>query len=338
MVSITGVGVIRPEDPTELSLEELVFAASAAALADAGLERADIDGVTLAASDQLDGRAISSMHLAGPAGAYLRDEVKVTDDGACALALTALRIEAGMSSRVLTVSWTKPSASAYEPAIGVNAEPTYARPVGLHPLVVEAIATRQFLEAHGLGRDDIAALESAQGVNGGTGDEVVSLPLRRRHLPPPTEGAVALVVTADAGDVSLGGLAWGADDPDPLRRGGPLGSLPRLAREAYAQAGIEASPDLVVETTDRTLFRLPMAAAGLGLVDAEDAFRALSDKKLANLNRSGGLRVSNPVVAAGLERIAEAVGLVRGGEDVAVAHSSYGMGGQGNLVAVLRRG
>ena len=338
MPYIAGIGIVHPDNPNDLSLEELVYQASAAALEDAGMSRDDIDGVSLAASDQLDGRAISSMHLAGPAGAYLRDEVKVTDDGACALALTSLRIEAGMSSSVLTVSWTKPSASPYDAAVAVNPEPTIRRQVGLHPTVAEAMVTRRFLDAHHIDEDAFDEL-AAQRWEGAPPDAVLSLPLRCIHVPPPTEAAVALVVTREKAAVEVGGLAWGADHPDPTLRGDdPLGSLSRLAGQAYAEAGITPTGDLGVETTDRTVFRLAMAAVGLGLVNGSEVVEAVIGNGLPGLNTSGGLWRSNPIFAAGLERIAEAARRVRGGEPTVVAHSTYGFGGQGNCVAVLRAG
>jgi acetyl-CoA acetyltransferase len=61
VVYVAGAAIVRGGDPAEASLEELVFEAAAAALTDAGTTRAE----SLAASDQLDGRVISSMHLAG---------------------------------------------------------------------------------------------------------------------------------------------------------------------------------------------------------------------------------------------------------------------------------
>ena len=60
-------------------LEEMVFDTTRAALDDAAIERRRIDHVTIAACDELDGRSISSMLLAAPAGAYLKDENKCTD-------------------------------------------------------------------------------------------------------------------------------------------------------------------------------------------------------------------------------------------------------------------
>ena len=315
IVSVQGVGFARCPSPEALNLTELVFEASSAALADAGLTRADIDGVCLAASDQLDGRAISSMQLAGPAGGYLKDEIKLGDDGALAFATAVLRIEAGTDRRVLAVSWTKASESSLETALGVNAEPVYTRPAGAHPLVAEAAVTAAFLDRTGLLAPD------------GEASEFACWPLCHDDFPPLTDAAVALVVCEGPGAVEVAGLAWATEVPDPTaRRLTPEAAVAAVAGRAAAEAGIVIDGSVVVETTDRTPYRLAMTLAGLGL-DSN-----------ANVNPSGGLRVSNPVYAAGLERIAHAALAVRAGAPVAVAHSSYGYAGQGQFVTVLRKG
>ena len=115
--------------------------------------------------------------------------------------------------------------------------------------------------------------------------------------------------------------------PDPTaRRLTPEAAVAAVAGRATAEAGIVLDGSVVVETTDRTPYRLAMTLAGLGL-DGN-----------ANINPSGGLRVSNPIYAAGLERVAHAALAVRAGAPVAVAHSSYGYAGQGQFVTVLRKG
>jgi hypothetical protein len=81
-----------------------------------------------------------------------------------------------------------------------------------------------------------------------------------------------------------------------------------------------------------------MTVAGLGLAGAADSARALTGSELPYVNAAGGLWASNPMFAAGLECVARAVAHIRGGAPAAVAHSSYGFGGQGQMVAVLRSG
>jgi len=336
MASIVGVGTSRLDDPGAASLEELVFAAASAALADAGVARSDLDGVCLAASDQLDGRSISSMHLAGPSGGYLVDEIKVTDDGAAALAAAVLRLEAGASRLVLAVSWTKSSDSPPGPAEAVNSDPVYERPIGLTALAREAVLTQDLVHRLGLDLDQVDELARTLAPEP-PADELLAWPLRTIHVPPPTDGAVALVVAADGGGVEVAGLSWGVHAADPLARPlPPEEALAAVAARAYAEADLTPSPALPIETTDRTTFRLCIAAAGLGLVDAADAPRALLAGELPQLNASGGLWAANPIFASGLERVARAVEHVRAGAPAAVAHSSFGAAGQGQLVAVLR--
>jgi hypothetical protein len=255
------------------------------------------------------------MQLAGPAGGYLKDEIKLGDDGALAFATAVLRIEAGADRRVLAVSWTKASESSHETALGVNAEPVYARPAGAHPLVAEAAVTAAFLDRAGLPAP------------AGEACDFTCWPLRHEDFPPLTDAAVALVLGEGPGAVEVAGLAWATEVPDPTaRRLTPEAAVAAVAARASAEAGIVIDGSVVVETTDRTPYRLAMTLAGLGL-DIN-----------ANVNPSGGLGVSNPPYAAGLERVAHAALAVRAGAPVAVAHSSYGYAGQGQFVTVLRAG
>lgn len=335
MPSIAGIGVHHPAPTDDLSLEELVFAATRAALDDARLERDSIDGVCIAASDQLDGRAISSMHLAGPSGARLRDEIKVADDGSVALAAAALRVEAGVSDRVLVVSWTKPDASDTPAALGVNPEPIFTRPVGLHPWVAEAMVMQAFMREARIEVSQVDAwaerLSGSQNLDGGW----LAYPLRVTHMPPATQSAVALVVTADPAGVRIDGMSWGVDPAPPVERRGVLGSLPTIAAKAFREAGFDPVPALPVETTDRSVVRLCMAAVGLGLTTIDRVVADFDAGAFSHLNRNGGLWSTNPVFAAGLECVARAAEHVRNGEPTAVAHANYGYAGQGNLVAVL---
>ena len=74
-------------------LEEMVYDTSAPALRAAGIERSEIDHITIAACDELDGRSISNMLMVAPAGGYLKDELRVTDSAMVGLHLAAMRNE-----------------------------------------------------------------------------------------------------------------------------------------------------------------------------------------------------------------------------------------------------
>jgi hypothetical protein len=154
------------------------------------------------------------------------------------------------------------------------------------------------------------------------------------------------------GAVEVAGLAWATEVPDPTaRRLTPEAAVAAVAARASAEAGIVIDGSVVVETTDRTPYRLAMTLAGLGLREGlvkppslglaaagPEVSPAMIGTPPANVNPSGGLRASNPVYAAGLERVAHAALAVRAGAPLAVAHSSYGYAGQGQFVTVLRAG
>ena len=98
-----------------------------------------VDSVTIAACDELDGRSISSMLLAMPAGAYLKDEIKCTDTGLYALLLGAMRIELGLHDIGLVVSWNKSSIAPVEDVMRMRCDPFYVRPVGLNAAIADGL-------------------------------------------------------------------------------------------------------------------------------------------------------------------------------------------------------
>jgi len=109
-VGIAGlVADVTPLAPGE-ALIERIFATARAALDRAPVDFADVDSVVLAADDVADGRSITTMLHATAAGAYRKDEMRVTNGALTALGLAGLRVAAGSGSRSLVVSWWHPTA------------------------------------------------------------------------------------------------------------------------------------------------------------------------------------------------------------------------------------
>jgi hypothetical protein len=109
-VGIAGlVADVTPLAPGE-ALIERIFATARAALDEAAVGFADVDSVVLAADDVADGRSITTMLHATAAGAYRKDEMRVTNGALTALGLAGLRVAAGDGSRSLVVSWWHPTA------------------------------------------------------------------------------------------------------------------------------------------------------------------------------------------------------------------------------------
>jgi hypothetical protein len=251
-VVITGVSRADPRiPPGTVSLEELIFSAAAGALDDGSLSRNELDGVVIAASDQVDGRAISSMLTAGPSGAYLNEEINTASSPGHALALATLQILAGTHSRILVSSWGKASETAAghtQAAERLSAEPFVERDGGLSSLAATAMQA-------GLHRSripDAAAAAAAVAARnhslGGdpaiTSDDVSNSPLRAwplrsLELPEEIDDSVSIVLERagsrdHAGPVIyLAGLGWSMDGGRVAER--DLLDLPHLR-----QAGLEA--------------------------------------------------------------------------------------------------
>ena len=76
-IYVLGVATSAPSSSeAALRLEEMVYGTSRRALDGAGVSQRQLDHVTIGACDELDGRPISSMLMAAPAGGYNTDEIK----------------------------------------------------------------------------------------------------------------------------------------------------------------------------------------------------------------------------------------------------------------------
>lgn len=337
-------------------LEEMVFSVARAALDDAGVEREQIEQVTLAACDELDGRSISSMLLAMPAGAYLRDEMKCTDSGLTGLCLGATRLSAGDHGLGLVVSWNKSSIAPFEDVMRMRAEPFFTRPIGLNAAITDGLFASAIGAAHGItevdARDAVLAgyaqtvrnprsarlpMPSAASINA---SPYVAAPLRAGHCAPRTDGAVAMVL-ASADWVArnpaeprarVAGLGWSVDS---YNLGGERLTALKSFRDACGlaqrMAGIAGHALDVFELDCQTGFHAA-------------AFRhALPDHDPASLSPSGGAFAQNPYFCAGLVNAAEAVLQVSGDAGPvqrprarwAAAHQSHGYAQQGNVVAIF---
>jgi hypothetical protein len=137
LVATRTVGARRVEDR---SLEELTFDASSGVLADAGIPAASIGSVVLYGHDQMNGRVISCMVGAGPAGGVDRDVTMIASSGEHALIYAYLRLLAGQGDSVLVVAWGKPSEGVHpEHAELVHAEPYLLRRLGMNNAVAAAL-------------------------------------------------------------------------------------------------------------------------------------------------------------------------------------------------------
>lgn len=377
-VAIVGVGQTVFQFPyRHQSLVEMVFEAATRALHDAGIARDEIDHVTLAASDLLDGRAISSMVTAAAAGAYLRDEIKIAEDSGAALALEVLRIASGAFDMGLLVSWSKSSEAPLARVMNLAWEPFFHRPLGLDDLGVLALQAHRYRTSRRL-PDELAAQVAAKNRRAGAANprahvrrpvEVLEVlrspwvwwPLRELEVRTESDGACALVVASaerarrlKRRPVWVTGMGWATDSYFPGDRAlERCFALEQAAQRAYERSGIRHPYDELdlAEVADLTAYHELMACEALGLCEPQDleAFVATQAKGSgtgARVNPSGGLLSTHPYAAAGVFQVCEAVRQLRGeagpGQVAearrALVHCTAGFAGQSHSVYVLEAG
>lgn len=358
-VFVLGVATHPPSlQERRLRLEEMAYYTARAALDDAGVTRRQLDSVTLGASDELDGRPISSMLMSAPAGGYETDEIKVADSGATALCMAYARFLSEESQLGLVVSWCKSSKSDVEAVMRLRGDPFYTRPLGIGATISDALFAQAVSEEFGVNEEEVArrvvdAFARAARNPRGIGHAVPSLdsvsrssfeamPLRSAQRAPLTDGAVALVLASERFVRShsgcrplarIAGVGWATDsyrlDATRLRS---MNSARVAWREAMRRGGLKGTADLdVVELESQSGYHEAAYVRVFG-VENEDA-----------LSPSGGPFAQNPLFCTGLINAAEAVLQVAGragavqrrGAKRAAAHSCHGYAQQGNVVMVF---
>ena len=373
-IAIAGIAQTKHEDGKLASLDEIIFEAASKALADAGITRDDVDNVVIAASDQMDGRPISSMTLACPAGAFLKDEIKVSDDGSSAIIMACLRILSGAFDTALVVSWGKSSEGPVDKVTHLSLDPFFHRDLGLNQVISLALQAGAYFNKFPAAENATGQVVAKNRSNalrnpyahlqkGVTLDEVrespmKAWPLRQLMLPPRSDGACAMIITTAEKakkmaqkPVWIKGMGWAIDGYYLGERAlSELSSTAEAAKRAYQMAGIkDPLKELdVAEITEVSAFHELMAYEALGLCEEGEGHRLISTGVTAQsgnlpVNPSGGSLSANPGYATGLVRIAEAAIQIRGdagerqieGAKTALAMGCYGLSAQGSSVFIL---
>jgi acetyl-CoA acetyltransferase len=339
-------------------LEEMVFDTAKAALDDARVDRQELDHVTIAGCDELDGRSISSMLLSAPAGAYLKDEIKTTDSGLIGFCLEAVRIGSGRFHLGLLSSWNKASKAPFEDVMRMRCEPFFTRPIGLNMSIADGLFAQSVSSKYAMDEPVVnAAVQSSykRAINNDRGmrspvpslteieqSPYVSVPLRKLQQAPVTDGAVSMVVCSgnwltkhsDRRPLAkLTGLAWRVDQYQlGAERLSGLHGFKETFKRATSMSGLKDVGDLdICELDSQTAFH-------------DVAYRrALDLPETCHISPSGGPFAQNPYFCTGLVHAAEAVLQVSNragavqveGARTAAAHGCHGFAQQGNAVAIF---
>lgn len=373
-VYIVGVGQVGYGEIEDKRLEQVIFESCSKALSDAKISRDEIETVVMGAQDEIDGRSISSMVAAGPAGSFLKDETRAANEGIYALIVAYLYVASGLKDVCLVSSWSKCSETPVDLITNLRFEPFFSRSVGLNYVTAAALQACVYSNERKLSEEAVAEIvvknrENAMNnpfahvrrfvtVDDVLSSRVVAYPLKKLHLPPKSDGACALVVVSrDIAEtltnrrVAIRAMGWATDayylgNRDLTK----LTSLEKAAEMAYRNAGIKNPLDEidVCEVADVTAYHELMAYEALGFSDnggslIEEGVTRMNGE--LPVNPSGGILSSNPMVASGLVRVAECyLQLTRRGGDrqvrgveTALAHGSEGPCCQENAVVILGR-
>ena len=168
-VAIVGVGQTALRDAADDRLyHEHDYEAARLALADAGLDRGEVDTVVCSGWDAVDGRTISDIHTAMSSGGYLKDSSHVGEDGIMALAYAYMRIASGLFDVALVTAHGH-AESSFETVSNVVFDPLFVRPLGPSHLVSLALQASAYLHRHGVS-DELAAQVAVKNRANGAGN------------------------------------------------------------------------------------------------------------------------------------------------------------------------
>jgi acetyl-CoA C-acetyltransferase len=349
-IYIEGVALEISFADARRNLSELIFDTVRASVDDSGREMGEIDSVVLAAHDLVDGRSLSSMVTAPAAGAYLRDEIRFSDDGAAAFAAAMTRLEAGDNQRSIVAAWGR--SSEHDPDAFSRAlfDPYMTRPLGLDEFMLSAMRAQLCLgrdgvrEAHGraVTRRGDAADRNPRALKAGGFTSAPHFPLDPGDMPLWADITVSMVLSTEPTAIRVTGMGQSSEPylfgDRPLRT---IRSLSEAADRALTEAGVAGTAVDVAEVDGLTLIDEALGLEAVGLAAAGEGMLRLADDPRANPSGGGASGYSRPTM--GLLRIAEAVLQLRGqagpvqldGVRRALASGSSTVAGQTQTVIVL---
>lgn len=319
-VYVQGFAVHVGWQEPALSLGDFIYRGVKAAVADSGVDMSEIESVVLASHDLVDGRSLSSMVTAPPAGAYLRDEIRLSEDGLAALSLAAARIEAKETEYSIVAAWGRSSEGDHRQISRRSFDPGFVQPFGMDEMLASAMRMTAWLQRHPEGAADRAAastrrLEAAgrneRAIGRPTRSETLSFPLQTGDGPAVADLVVAVILGSKPTALRITGIGHGTDasafgdrDVSGLR------SLRDAAAVAVRSAGVAADHFDLYELDGMTLSDEAMAFEAAGVAPAGKGMAVLGGDPRAN--PSGGSAAAWAFPVNGLLRFAEACHQLRG--------------------------
>lgn len=373
-VAIVAIAQIGHSDALNKNLREITYEVTKDVLNQVGMKREGLDTIISSSSDFWQGISCSNSVYFEALGAYLKDSSKAAEDGAAGFMYGLMRVMSGHFDNALVHAITKSSEiPSLSTLTNLYADPFFQRPLGLDDVSAAAMQARLYMDKYKITEEQAAkvvvknlgnALNNPYAHKKGkiSVDEVLKSPVMAHPIKvldcaAYSDGTCAVLLASEEkakkltdNPIWVKGVGWCVDhqffgDRDLLD-----GTLRKAAKKAYDMADISKPLKEidVAEICEPYSFEELLWYEQLGLCgDGEggklmDSGVTAMDGELP-VNPSGGVLATNPYVARGLIRIAEAALQVMGkagerqvpGVKTALAHSTHGLAGQLHSVVIL---
>ncbi len=352
-VGIVGIGMSEFKVHNE-PFYNVAFQAAKKALEDAGIERGEVDSFILGGYDNLGvGRTISNMYTAPAAGAYLRHEIRVSDDVLFALPLAVMRLK-GQSDVAMLLAFGHSSETPIELVELQSLDPFFHRPLNLSLPAFFAMQSYAYRERYGVNAEKLADVVVRMRAKGAKNplaylrkkvtveevvkSDVVAYPLRKFEIAEWCDGCVAFILATETvakritdSIVWVDGIGWGVENYYFDRDFHRLPAVKRSSEMALKMAGKEIRGIDAVEICDLTSDYHCMILESLGLAEPGKGW----ETEDLDVNSSGGALCTNAYGSTGAFLLANLALRIRKGEiDCGIVQSMSGYA-QKSCVAIL---
>jgi len=347
-VAIIGVGQTDVGEHWETSLRHLALRAIQAAMADAGVQRADALYVGNAVSGELTEQEHLGALVADFAGLRGIEAIKVEAAGAAgaaAMRMGYLAVAGGAADCVVVAGvekMTDAGAETTTAALSTAADSDYEASQGLSLVAINALLMRRYMYEYGYGRQDFAAFAVNAHKNATNNPNAmfrfplkadrfatatpICDPISMLDSAPACDGAAAVVLAPAGGVTRTGALVRIVasavatdtlalhDRRDPLVLDGAVLS----ARRAYQQAGVGPGDIDLFELHDAFGILAALSLEAAGFAEKGKGVRVALQGEIAiegrvPISTMGGLKArGDPAGATGVYQVVEAVLQLRG--------------------------
>lgn len=359
---------------SERRLEDLMYEAAVAAMADAGVD--DVDGVVVGAMspESFTGESNISAFITDYLGLVPKPTLRIetaSSTGAAIFDGAFFALTSGFFKNILVLAGEKMTTLTTGAATRVLSEvlsPQERRQGGTMPALA-ALISRAYMHSYGCTREAltyIAVKNHANAVKNPYAhfqyavdaarvetSKMIADPLRLYDCSPLSDGAAAIVMTTDKSPIRVAGIGHGTDYVSLAHRDSitSFSSTQVAAKKAFKLAGIKPAKIDIAEIHDAfTPFEI-VGCEDVGFFEPGEAWKHIlkGETQIAGtlpVNPSGGLKArGHPVGASGLAQIIEIVWHMRGNAGARQVNNRlrYGLtqsvGGLGtsNIVTILEK-